>query len=496
MPLPIAPDIPATDVLIAALYLAVSVLAGHGLGLVVQRPLRRVPAAALAVLLPIGWLALAWLAWLLARIGLWDALAMAGACTAGVLLARADLAQRATRWRIALVLLATLAGLGSAEWLVRLVLPTVTDGCALQVVSIALPRMDTERISQTRTPLSGEVMLSQCCALYPDQCPGDFADRTRRTPPATRAVLHLGDSLTEGFGLDTERGDRPFAAVLEAATPGVAQINAGQSATAPDYYLALERHWLPKLPVGLVVLHLFAGNDVDGMGSTFDCCAGQPLFDASHTPLRERCPLPQWEPGYGQSLRWFLAHSPPPSIVRALTPQSMLARLWVVQQERLRRMLEPGRGAASNNEDRERSAAPVVPNLERQWRELEHVLQTLDADLRARGIPLIVSVIPVRTALAKRDPHATEGWRICQRMLEMCRRLGLHTLDPGLAIETWARQDGLDAVFEARNGVHFNAEGHRRYAVWLMEQVGPQLALQASAIGSHSQTQPRPSAER
>ncbi len=478
---------PATDALIAVLYLVLPALAGHGLGLVVQRPLRRLPLAAIAIAMPL----LALLAWQLARLGLWDALAMAGAATLGLLLARIDLAARPVRLRLLLVLLATLAGLCTAEALVRLLLPTLNGGYDRQVLAIALPRIDKEHIGQIRTPLSGEVMLSQCCMLYPGNCHGEFDGRTQRTPPATRVVLHLGDSLTEGFGLDPQRGERPFAAVLEDATPGVAQINAGQSATAPDFHLAVARHWLPKLPVRLVVLHLFAGNDVDGMGSAFDCCAGQPLFDAT---LRERCPQPRWQPGYGESLRWFLAHSPPPSLVRALTPVSVLARYWVVRQEDLRRWLEPGREPPSKNEERELAQLPA-PDLQRQWRALQGVLQSLAADLRARQIPLLVSVIPARTALEKPQPHATEGWRIRQQMLDLCQRLGIRALDPGPAIEAWAHKDGFDAVFLPGHDVHFSAQGHRHYAAWLMAQVGPELALQVPAAGAHNQTPPRQSGE-
>src|SRR5262249_12497842 len=138
-------------------------------------------------------------------------------------------------------------------------------------------------------------------------------------PDRARRVLHLGDSMAFGFGLPR---DQTFTAGLERLEPGVQHINAAIPGTAPDAYLAVMQSWLKTQPVDLVVMHIYEGNDLDGLDSRYPCCDWQSLltYDAPDAALR--C-ANATEPDFKRAgWAWLRQHEPPPYLVRALVGTS------------------------------------------------------------------------------------------------------------------------------------------------------------------------------
>ena len=76
-------------------------------------------------------------------------------------------------------------------------------------------------------------------------------------------VLFVGDSFTEGFGVhDDETFPHYFETIARRIEPRLEVINAGQNATDLPEFVGLMRGYAERLAPDLVVLSLYAGNDV------------------------------------------------------------------------------------------------------------------------------------------------------------------------------------------------------------------------------------------
>jgi lysophospholipase L1-like esterase len=271
-------------------------------------------------------------------------------------------------------------------------------------------------------------------------------------PDAGLRVLHLGDSMV--YGLGVERGEA-FPARLAALEPGVAHVNAGIPGLAPDAEWLLARRWLERARFDLVVLHLFTGNDIKEMDTAYPFCADGPLLDYDASPPRPRCPSPGRR--FPRSrLAWMLAHSPPPYALRALAGRSALASRSALGLLSLRARLFGEKGEEA-----------------RAWAHLEAVLRAFRDDLAARRIPLVVDVLPLRDALEARDPSSTEAYATRTRMVEVARSLGIPVLDPWDALEDAVKREGSDRWFSTAmpHDLHFGPEGHALLARWLDERL-------------------------
>lgn len=290
-------------------------------------------------------------------------------------------------------------------------------------------------------------------ALYPDAGAGFYAEREGGTAGAGKKVLHLGDSMV--FGLGVERREA-FPALLEGMEPGSQHVNSGIPGLSPDAELLLMRNWVSRKPFDLVVVHLFTGNDIKEMDSAYPFCADGPLLDYESASLRARCPKPGFRLARSR-LGWMLAHSPPPFALRALAGRSALAKRSALGLLALRMKVM--------GEHREESLA---------WSHLEAVLRAFRDELAAKGIPLVVDVLPLREALEARDPTITEAYATRGRMLEIAQRLGVRTLDPWSTFAEAVKRDGSEPWFSTAmvHDLHFGPKGHDLLARWLHERLG------------------------
>ncbi len=411
-----------------------------------------------------------------ARVGVWDAAAMLAAAGLGYVLGcRTD--RRELDWQgVALAATATIAVLVLGEVAARVLLPPIPMYYSSDATRIRFPTFDLQRASFTPlTPFDINPDLPACAALYADDV--ELRQPFGVSRAATdRVVLHVGDSMTQGVGVG--QGEA-FPAVLQRETPAVRQVNLGVEGTAPDYHLLMVRKAVPRLPVQLVVVHLFIGNDIEGLGQPYRCCADGPLLQLTPDRVAARCPAPRWIEGFGESMAWFAAVSPPPAIVRHYAPVSQLARYVIaavkgLQQHYFAVSVSGESWWADLLESRERSGRAPSERADEQWKLFEAIMRTLRDELAQEHVPLVASVLPLSIALERPAPKATESYQVRGRMLDILERLHIEALDPWDDIEASVKQHGRDSIF-AGGDVHFNASGHRFYAQWLLRHLGEGL---------------------
>jgi hypothetical protein len=270
-------------------------------------------------------------------------------------------------------------------------------------------------------------------------------------------VLHLGDSMVQGEGVE---GNETFAAALERLDPGVAHINAGAAGSSVDAYLMVLRTWIDRAKPTRVVVHLFTGNDLDEIDQPYSCCEAQSFFTYPNGQPQQRCTTPRRK----FSTFTLLRQAPAPYPVRVLTGLSWSARhaanAFKLFSFRLSVRYKP---------------PPPPPDV--AYAHIEAVLQALRDDLRARNLPLTAVVLPFRGALQSEHPKDSREWHIAQRFLAIARRLDVPVLDAWDYFEHLTREEGGSRLFVTPPDwdVHFSAEGHLRYAKWLLGELGPGL---------------------
>ena len=294
-----------------------------------------------------------------------------------------------------------------------------------------------------------------CSIVYGEQYAGIFdPDDAQRgivtprnftpRPEAVRRVLHLGDSMGFGFGLHR---DETFSAVLERLEVGVQHINAAVPGTAPDAYLAILRSWIATHRLDLVVMHIYEGNDLDGLDSRFPCCDWQSLLQYGPGSAALRCPQAT-PPNLGHAgLTWLRYHNPAPYLVRALVGTSSAAAYLAAALAREPYFL-------------------VHQPTSRRLEHLELILRSARDACAARHIPLVVVVLPARTWV---ETLAT--WQhYAPSIVEVARRAGAPVLDTSEFFRD-AHVHGQSLFFEHPGDIHFNANAHALLAKWLQERL-------------------------
>jgi hypothetical protein len=259
----------------------------------------------------------------------------------------------------------------------------------------------------------------------------------------TRRVLHLGDSMTYGFSVaDAET----FEAGLERLEPGARHVNGAIIGTGPDSYFGLLRRWAAETRPDLVVVSLFEGNDLSEIDKGHQCSEWRPIL--AYGPGGAALRFPD-RPHEAHAL-WETARStsPPPYLLRAGVARSKLAALLASAMSALQ---TPDVNAVESDEVR--------------WQHLGAILRAMRATLDARGVPLVVVVLPLRQETELGRPGAIE-----RRMIETARAAGVTTLAPGDAIRA-AVARGEMLFIPNGNDSHFNAAGHRLLAAWLHERL-------------------------
>ncbi len=383
-------------------------------------------------------------------VGLWDSAVEAALFGVGVLWA----GHGALADGISVVVLATAAAVSlvALEVLARLFLPP-PPGFPTQA-GVHLLLADALRTGATNQPWDTLCKDIVCEITYGDEYPTiydlDEAHHDIATPGTfsprggvTRRVLHLGDSITFGFGLPR---DQTLTAELERLEPGVQHINAGIPGTAPDAYLAVLQRWLTSHHIDVVVMHVYEVNDLDGLDSRYPCCGWQPLLTYEDGTAALRC-THGTVPDFGRAgWTWLRDHNPPPYLLRVWIGTSAAAAHIAAAMSRESYML-------------------ADQPLEIRLAHLESILRRARDDLAARRIPFVVDVVPARSWIE----DGKEWQHYGPRILDVARRLDVAALD-GSQVLRDAATHGQELFFE--NGdIHFNAAGHLLWARWLHDQL-------------------------
>ncbi|MBI3781965.1 MAG: hypothetical protein HY270_01050 [Deltaproteobacteria bacterium] len=444
---------PATIVTAVALML-VPLGLGAVAGLLLRyrrgRRFAGVTAAILCIGIPVLMTTLIAVRWPL--IGLWDAL------LEGLLIgiAAVGTAHRALRGRseIALAAISLLASLLALELACRLWLPPPpafpTAGGPHLLLADAMRASGQQHSWDLR---SKEIV---CSIVYGEHYPGiiDVGDEHEILSPrnlrpraeARRRVLHLGDSMSFGFGLSR---DQTFTADLERLEPGTQHINAGIPGSAPDAYLAVLQQWIALHDLDMVVMHVFEGNDLSGLDDSYPCCNWQSLFLYSDGRATERCPTASAVDFGKAGITWLRYNSPPPYLIRALVPYSAAA----------------GHLAATIVNYMNQMPQALVQSEKEELQHLETILRTARDELRARHIPFVVDVLPARKWIgAAPDAHPAPG------IVQVAERLELPVLDAEPIVRE-ALAGGQQLFFDNPTDPHFNAVAHEILARWLHERL-------------------------
>ncbi len=379
-------------------------------------------------------------------VGLWDA-GLEGLLVGAGVLWSAHRALEDER-NVLLLVISLIVSLLGLELCVRLFLPPPpgfpTKGGPHFLLADAL------RADLTHQPwdtLSKDIV---CSIVYGQQYSGIFdlsaarrdivmPDAFTPRPGARRSVLHLGDSMAFGFGLNR---DETFTADLERLEPGVQHINAGIPGTAPDAYFAVMQSWIATYKVDLVVMHIYEGNDLDGLDSHFPCCDWQSLLAYSPDGAALRCPRAT-QPDFSHvGLTWLLYHNPPPYLARALVGTSSAAAYLA---------------AALDREPYFLIDQPLNTRLEH----LELILRSARDACAARYIPFVVVVLPGRGWLER----LVASHYYAPSIDEVAQRVGVPVLDTSDFFRD-ALVHGQSLFFDPAD-IHFNANAHALLATWL-----------------------------
>ncbi|MEO8601925.1 MAG: hypothetical protein ABI629_05060 [bacterium] len=380
-------------------------------------------------------------------IGLWDALMVGLSFGAGLLLARH---RACADWRRPVLMLGSgLVTLAFLELSCRLFLPPPpafpsSEGPALLLV-------DAMRAARVTGFAPTQAGATTCDAIYAVDNPHDtvplttFPHTWQPRAEATSRVLHLGDSMVFGSGVDGRFTDN-----LAQLEPSVEHVNAGIAGTAPDVYLSLTRLFVARAPFSAVVMHL-TGNDRWGVDEPqYPCSDWQPLLAYDPSGVRLRYATAQPGAADRSRLRWLVQNSPPPYVLRAAVRFSSLAAYGAAAFVGTSRRL----GSTAAAED---DAVHLA--------HLTAILRAARDELAARHIPFIVDSFHDRQVVESGIPAPNSAENEMQRA---AAALGIVTID------TW--QPLVDAV---RGGVqpftnaggptdsHFNAAGHALIAQWL-----------------------------
>ena len=257
-------------------------------------------------------------------------------------------------------------------------------------------------------------------------------------PGISRRVLHVGDSMV--FGANVPR-DQTFAVDLEKLEPEVEHINAGISGTSPDDYLVVTRAWIARHHVDVVVMYLFAGNDLVGMDAPHPCSNWDSILAYSDGHADLRYLTPRGDSGLGW--KWLLINSPLPFVGRALIVGHSAAAAH------LGGLFDRWTTGAHASDPRT------------QYAHLKAILTSARDELRERHIGFIVVVLPAAQAIGVRNGPSDllSSW-----VLAITNELGVRELDATeLIAEALSR--GKRPIQD--DHVHFNEAGHSLMAGWL-----------------------------
>ena len=302
-------------------------------------------------------------------------------------------------------------------------------------------------------PLDGHVTLRGI--LRRAGSTGELEEAVATAGVAPHRVLHVGDSML------TASLDGPTFLELADAAPGpVAHVNAAGAGVGPDVYYQAVRQWLPRLHPDLVMVWIYAGNDLIEIDRPYELCNDGPLLDYAANPPRVRCE---------HAVRGPPPTSPrPPSLapfpLRAATGYSLLARHLCAWFD--------GSGGAAATPERD---------LSLKEEHLQRIVTALRDLVLSSGARAILVVLPsTGQVLGNASPAELD---VDRRTVQALSRVGQPWLDPLAALQEGLARLGPDGLYQP-DRVHFTGAGHQVVAAWL------QASLQA--IGYPSTDAPAP----
>lgn len=308
----------------------------------------------------------------------------------------------------------------------------------------AAARLTTSPVPGAPSPVAVNVEnMSSYCTV-------DATHQTRPLPTTSHYVLHLGDSMIAWA---------PAGATLSidrlGATDTHVHVEAGIVGTGPDCALLILRG-MPK--ADLVVLHLFALNDLADLDAGYAWCAGGPLFDYDTTPPTLRCP--EGPTGSLTVSGRFMATPAP----------------WLLRWARSRFALAVQITDAWETERDEWSAAwfaTRTDQTEARFAKLDAILALLRDEVRARGGIFVVSLVPIRRSWLDEPVRAR-----LVRIREVLDRAGVPSIDATrLLADAEEAGESPDTLYSRDwpDDPHLAEEGQQRYAAWLAANLTPWL---------------------
>jgi hypothetical protein len=377
-------------------------------------------------------------------IGVWDALCVSMAASAGLLLA---VHRACADWRNVLVMVgACVVGLIALELASRAFLPPPPAFPTSQGPTLFLS--DMMRFTPARAFSTTAAGILTCYALYGGDSPTSggwdsaYPATWRPRADARARVLHLGDSMVYGSPWNGRFTDN-----LNRMEPDVEHVNAAIAGTAPDVYLSLARLFIAQHDFDAVVMHL-TPNDYGGIDDCqYPCSEWKSLLVYEPSGTRLRFPIGHPQYANKSRLAWLMQNSPPPYILRASVGVSSLAAHL---------------SAAVVYMGRRLGYMPADVGDSVRDAHLTAILRDARDELGAGHIPLVVDIFRDRGAVEAGKPPA--DWAE-DKMKGMAEDLGIVTLDTWEPLRA-AVQRGED-VYASPTDPHFSAAGHARVAEWL-----------------------------
>ncbi|MFH2008627.1 MAG: SGNH/GDSL hydrolase family protein [bacterium] len=368
------------------------------------------------------------------RAGFWDLLLLSLLLGAGLWFGAHPAARRMDPRSLAVVGIASLIGLVILELGVRWLLPTPPT----------FPPARQAKLIPTVVRWSAEDAKTWAY-VYPDQYPDAFARLTREAGGKRYRFAHVGDSMVAGSFVARQLR---FTARLARLDPGVAHLNGGAPGTGSDFHFMLIKAWVSRVPIDHVVQYVFVGNDLVDVDQPYAACDDGPILRYDRGRAEPRCPTPRW----GKSVTRLLYSGPAPYPLRVATSFSHAARhiyalLWRV-----------GRGQLFYR-----------PPIDQSWRRFEMSLQATRDLLRNKRLRHTLVLLPYRAHLERSQTLDKVERRVRPRTREICRRLGVRTLDAWDLFLPLVRKHGSRRYFinDPPGDVHFSPEGHAVLAQWL-----------------------------
>lgn len=376
----------------------------------------------------------------LSLIGVWDALLVGLLAGAGLLLA----AHRSRPdWKsLSIFLASSVASLLMGELACRAFLPPPP----------AFPSERGPTLLMAAAVQRTTWFSMACASIYGDQpppgtftpvYPGSWQPRS----DVSRHVLHLGDSMVQG-----SRADGRFTDDLNRIEPDVEHVNAAIGGSGPDVYLSILRRFMVRNDVDAVLMHLTPNDYEDVDRPYYPCSEWKPIlvYGPSGTRLRFAEARP-----YGreaQLVSW--QQNPPPYVLRAGARFSSLAAHLAAAIVDIQQRIA-ARSTRRNEADRHAHFTAIMRDVVNE--------------LRARDVPLVVSIFRDRAAVERNLLPANAPEDTMRQIAEALGVVVLDTWEPlvataGSGVPLFTNQAGP-------TDSHFSADGHALIAQWLHREL-------------------------